>query len=55
MFEIKFKVIEIRDGGVVMTHYLKGSKKDVRKDIETFKEIAKNYETFGKEGMVVWV
>ena len=55
MFETKFKVVEIRDGGVTMTHYLKGAKKDVKKDIETFKLKSKNYEMFGKEGMIVWM
>lgn len=54
MFETKFKVIEIRDGGVIITHYLKGPKKDVKKDIEMFKLKTKKYEMFGKEGMVVW-
>lgn len=54
MFEIKFKVVELRDGGVTMTHYLKGNKKEVKKDIEAFKQNAKKYEMFGKEGMIVW-
>lgn len=54
MFETKFKVVEIRDNGVVMTHYLKGTKKEVKKDIEMFKQQFKKYEMFGKEGMVVW-
>lgn len=54
MFEIKFKVVEIRDGGVTITHYLKGTKKDVKKDIEMFKQNSKKYEMFGKEGMIVW-
>lgn len=55
MFEIKFKVVELRDGGVTMTHYLKGNKKDVNKDIEMFKLKSKRYEMFGKEGMIVWM
>lgn len=54
MFEIKFKVVEIRESGATITHYLKGNKKAVKKDIETFKKNYKKYETFGKEGMVVW-
>ena len=53
-FETKFKVIELRDGGVAITHYLKGAKKDVKKDIEMFKKESKKYETFGSEGMIVW-
>jgi hypothetical protein len=55
MFETKFKVVEIRNGGVTMTHYLKGTKKDVKKDIVTFKRNCKKYEMFGKEGMIVWM
>ena len=54
MFKTKFKVIEMRDGGVVMTHYLVGTKKEIKKDIETFKQNSKNYEMFGKDGMIVW-
>jgi len=54
MFETKFKVVEIRDNGVTMTHYLKGTKKEVKKDVEMFKQQFKKYEMFGKEGMVVW-
>lgn len=54
MFELKFKVVEIRENGVTITHYLKGKKHDVKKDIEMFKTNSKNYEMFGTEGMVVW-
>ena len=54
LFEMTFKVVELRDGGTVITHYLKGSKNDVRKDIEMFKQKSKRYEMFGNEGMVVW-
>ena len=54
MFEVKFKVVEIRESGATITHYLKGNKKDVKKDIEAFKKHYKKYEMFGKEGMVVW-
>lgn len=54
LFEMTFKVVELRDGGTVITHYLKGKRHDVEKDIETFKQKAKRYEMFGKEGMVVW-
>ena len=54
MFKVKFKVVEIRDGGVVISHYLVGTKKDVKKDIGIFKLKSKKYEMFGKEGMIVW-
>lgn len=55
MFRKNFKVVEIRESGVTVTHYLEGKKKDVNKDVETFKKQAKNYEMIGKEGMIVWV
>ena len=54
LFEMKFKVVEIRDGGVTFTHYLKGKRRDVKKDIDEFKQTAKRYEMVGKDGMVVW-
>lgn len=54
LFEMTFKVVEIRDGGVTVTTYLRGSRRDVKKDIEMYKQNAKRYEMFGNEGMVVW-
>lgn len=54
LFKMKFKIVENRDGGVVITHYLSGSKRDVKRDIEKFKKESKKYEMFGKEGMIVW-
>jgi hypothetical protein len=55
LFEKKFKVVEIRESGATITHYLKGHKHDVNKDIETFKQKAKRYELVGKAGLVVWM
>ena len=55
MFNMKFEVVEIRDSGVRVTHYLSGKKKDVKKDIEAFKKVSKDYMYVGKEGMIVWV
>lgn len=55
LFKVRFKVIEIHEGGVKITHYLEGKKKDVMKDVETFKNNCKDYEMIGKEGMIVWV
>lgn len=55
LFEKKFKVVEIRESGAVITHYFKGRKRDMKKDIETFKRKAKRYEFVGKEGLIVWV
>lgn len=54
LFEKKFKVVEIRESGAVITHYLKGRKHDVNKDVEAFKQQAKRYEMVGKTGMIVW-
>ena len=54
LFEKKFKVVEIRESGAVITHYLKGHKHDVNKDVEAFKQKAKRYEVVGKDGLIVW-
>lgn len=54
MLKIDFKVIEIRKGGVTVTHYLRGTRKEIKKDIEAFKETSSDYELLGKKGMVVW-
>jgi hypothetical protein len=54
LFEKEFKVVEIRESGAVITHYLKGRKHDLNRDIEVFKHKAKRYELVGKTGMVVW-
>ena len=55
MFNKKFKIVEIRKGGITVTHYLKGKKAEVNKDIEAFKGISSKYEMIGKEGMIIWV
>lgn len=54
LFEKKFKIVEIRESGATITHYLKGRKHEIKKDIETFKQAAKQYEMVGKDGMIVW-
>lgn len=54
LFKTKFKVVEIRDNGVTITHYLEGNRKDVKNDVEMFKLKANKYEMFGKDGMIVW-
>ncbi len=54
LFEIKFKVVEVRESGAVITHYLNGRKRDVKKDVEELKQKAKRYEMVGKNGMVMW-
>lgn len=55
MFNIRFEVIEVYESGVRVTHYLKGKRKDVKKDIELYKAKAKKYIMVGKNGMVMWV
>ena len=54
LFEKKFQVVEIRENGVTITHYLKGKKRDLKKDIETFKQKSTRYEMIGTAGMIVW-
>ena len=55
LFEMKFKVVEIRENGVTITHYLKGKRQLVKKDVEMFKQNSKRYEMIGKNGMIMWV
>lgn len=55
LFKKKFEVVTICESGVVITDYLKGKRKDVNKDIKTFKKNAKEYQMVGKNGMIVWV
>lgn len=54
LFEKKFKVVEVRESGATITHYLKGKRQDVKKDVEMFKLKSKRYEMVGKDGMIVW-
>ena len=55
LFKTKFKVVEIRDNGVTITHYLEGNRRDVKNDVEMCKQKASKYEMVGKNGMIVWV
>ena len=55
MFNKKFIIVEIRENGVTIIHYLKGKKQEVNKDIEAFKGISSKCKMIGKEGMVIWV
>lgn len=55
LFETKFEVVEIRESGARITHYLKGKRSDVKKDVEIFKKQSKDYQMIGKKGMIVWV
>ena len=51
----KFTILEIRESGVRITHYVNGSKEKIDSTIEEFKNRAKDYERVGSDGMVVWV
>lgn len=55
LFKTEFEVVEIRENGVTIVHYLKGNRKDVKHDVEMYKQNAKKYEMVGKNGMIVWV
>ena len=54
LFKTEFKIVEIRENGVIVTHFLRGTKRNVNKDIEMFKKESKRYEMFG-DGMTIWV
>lgn len=57
MFKREFKVVHIFEcnNDCVEVYYLKGSRKDVKKEIEGLKKNATKYALFGKTGMVVWL
>ena len=55
LFKRKFKVVELRESGVAITHYLVGKRQDIKRDVEQYKQNAKRYEMVGKNGMIVWV
>lgn len=55
LFESKFEVLELHANGVKITHYLRGKRKDVNKDIEMFKKNSKDYKMVGKKFMIVWI
>lgn len=55
LFEKNFEVIEIHENGVYITHYLKGKKRDIKKEIEAFKRKSKRHEMIGVKGMIIWV
>lgn len=51
----KYNVVEIRDSGAVIQHYLQGKKRDVKKDVDAFKKNSKTYMTVDKNSLIVWV
>ena len=55
LFKKKIVVVEIYKSDVTVTHYLKGSRKDVNESVRKFKMNSKRYQMVGKNGMIVWV
>lgn len=55
LFTKKFEIVEIRESGAIVKHFLKGDKQKIEEDINMFKRFSKKYEMVGKNGMVVWV
>ena len=54
MFTTRFEVIEVYESGLRVTHYLRGSKKNIKKAKETYKNLAKDYQLVGKKAMIVF-
>lgn len=54
MFKKKFKVVEIRDNGITITHFITGTRKEIKENIKYFKEHSKKYFMFESHGMIVW-
>jgi hypothetical protein len=54
LFETKFEVVEIFESGARVTHFLRGKRNDVKKDIQNFKRKSKDYQKIGKKGMIIW-
>ena len=52
---VTYNVVEIRDSGAVIQHYLKGKKRDVKKQVEEFKKNCKTYMTVSNNSVIVWV
>ena len=54
LFEINFEVVEIFESGARVTHYLRGKRSDVKKDVKYFISKSKDYQMVGKRAMIVW-
>lgn len=54
IFKKTFEITEIHSDGSQLTHHLKGSKRMIKKDIEVYQHISKNYLMVGTNGMIVW-
>ena len=55
LFKKRFVVVEIRESGSHLTHYLIGSRKEINESVKEFKINSKSFQPVGKNGMVVWV
>lgn len=55
LFKKTFVVVEIRNSGVTLTHYLIGSRKEINESVKKFKMNSKKFQLVGKNGMIVWV
>lgn len=55
LFERKFELVEIRDNGVRVTHYMHGFKHEIERELEWYKNNSRDYQLIGKNGMIVWV
>lgn len=54
MFKRNFKVVEIRESGVIYTTYMRGTKKQIKNDIERMIKNCKRFELFDSEGITIW-
>lgn len=55
LFEKKFTVVEVVNGKRYEYH-LTGSKEEIRKDIEAFKDVRKDYKMVEKSNrLVIWI
>lgn len=54
ILRMRYEVVEICDNGLRVTHILQGSKHDVQKDIQMYKDNARDYQIVGKGAMIIW-
>lgn len=49
MFEMRFKIVEIRENGGIITHYLKGKPRDVKWTLWTLRKLLRNLRCLVKK------
>lgn len=54
IFDTRFEVIEYRNSGAKITHYLKGSNYRVKRDVEMFKKKSRAFIVNGRKKMTIW-